>query len=926
MSEAGVNPSPFSRPNAGSLVDQVMTFFNGVELPSRVQVEEMVDGFLKLPNVKYLADQREWIIDEVLRRTDVSIDAAEVLDNNEAHEPWLEDVDQSDWRLWRRLRAHLQYEEGIPPQVIGELDSSTTKTLARLESPNRDGQWDRRGMVVGHVQSGKTTHYTTLAAKALDAGYRIVVVLAGMHNNLRSQTHGRIDRDLTGRNSRATRPGLDQWAHIGVQELQRKRGWDGPTFAIQTSTTADENGDFRAKQAHSVYLQVGEGTRLVMVVKKNASVLKKLRDWFRGLLSQHGANPGQLIPHPVLFIDDEADQASMNTKDPDEDPSTINRLIRELLTSFRRVGFVAYTATPFANVFAAPDTSEAERQRFGKDLFPDSFIVSLRAPTNYIGPAQVFGSPGDDPEGLAAREPLPMHVEVADGDAWIPPRHKKDYDVGPPPGSLLEAIRLFVLVCAARCCRGDTKAHSSMLIHVTRFVNVQAQVAGQVREELASLRSLVRNGGGLTRAKLEADLRGLWEREIAAKHPAFVGVLGKMVTDLPAWEDVWRQVAAAAERIEVMEINGESTDALAYDNHKDNGFWVIAIGGDRLSRGLTLEGLSISYFLRTSNMFDTLMQMGRWFGYRPGYSDLCRIYTTRELVAAFRQIALATEELRRDFDRMVVTGQEPRDFGLRVRTPSDGLLITAANKLRRGEEIQVRFAGEIVQALRVPKDGPKAAANRRALEELIGKLGTPVRQVRGKSVPWYVWHGVDASNVLEFLEDYHASRTQAFVNGAERLREYVRGQIETADELTEWTVCLMSLSEGEQARIQARIADLDVGLVKRGPSTADCPAGEVDMKQVAGRREEAADLSDKEFTDSGEGKDRETIREVRPSSRGLLLLYPIRQENRSANDYVLSAVVSLPTSDRARTLAYTVNEVWQQQELGFLKDDEDELQ
>ena len=922
MSETGSsNSSPFGFSDAESLVDQVMALFNGTDMPSRVQVEETVDGFLRLPMARHLADRREWVIDEVLRRTDVSIDAAKVLENNEQHEPWLEELDQDDWRLWRRLKTYLQFEEGIPPQVVGELDASTTKTLARLESPRREGKWDRRGMVVGHVQSGKTTHYTALAAKALDAGYRIVVVLAGMHNNLRSQTHGRIDRDLTGRNSRTAQTGAEQWAPIGVQALQRRRGWDGPAFAIQTSTTADDKGDFNAKQAQSVYLQVGEGTRLVMVVKKNASVLRKLRDWFRGLLTD-GAGGGQLIPHPALFIDDEADQASINTKDEDENPSTINRLIRELLTSFNRVGFVAYTATPFANVFAEPDTDEDDLARYGPDLFPKSFIVSLRAPTNYIGPAQVFGSPGDDPEGLAVREPLPMHVEAADGDAWIPPKHKSDHDVGPLPASLAEAIRLFVLVCAARCCRGDVRVHNSMLVHVTRFVKVQDQVAKQVGDELDALKSLVRNGGERTRARLEAELRTLWEREIAAKHPAFVAVLEKMVTDLPTWEDVWRQVPPAAERIEVMQINGSSTDALAYDNHRAGGFSVIAIGGDRLSRGLTLEGLSVSYFLRTSRAFDTLMQMGRWFGYRPGYADLCRVYTTRDLVDGFRQIALATEELRRDFDRMVVTGQEPRDFGLRVRTPSDGLLITAANKLRRGEAIQVRFAGEIVQALRVPKTGAKAAANRLALEELVGELGTPEREVRGKPQPWFVWHGVGAGDVLRFLEGYHASRTQAFVNGAERLREYVRGQVETAGELTAWTVCLMSVAGGDQVSV----GSLTVGLVKRTPSDADCPADEVDMKQVAGRREEAVDLSAEEFAAAGEGSDRQIIREVRPAQRGLLLLYPIRQEGRLADEYVLSAVVSLPTSDRARTLAYTVNEVWRQQEFSFLKDEEDELQ
>src|SRR5262249_48571145 len=223
-----------------------------------------------------------------------------------------------------------------------------------------------------------------------------------------------------------------------------------------------------------------------------------------------------------------------------------------------------------------------------------------------------------------------------------------------------------------------------------------------------------------------------------------------------------------------------------------NGLSVIAIGGDKLSRGLTLEGLSVSYFLRTSNMFDTLMQMGRWFGYRPRYADLCRVYTTADLYSAFREIALAIDDLRADLERMALAKRTPEDFGLRVRTPSDGLLITAANKLRRGETIQVRFAGEHVQALQVPSSGPAAQRNRDALDRLVRNLPAPLRTIRGEDGPHFLWHDVSVDTVLEFLTSYDAFRTHCFLNHCEQLRRYIRERVDQ-EELNTWTVCIVSI-------------------------------------------------------------------------------------------------------------------------------------
>ncbi len=298
-------------------------------------------------------------------------------------------------------------------------------------------------------------------------------------------------------------------------------------------------------------------------------------------------------------------------------------------------------------------------------------------------------------------------------------------------------------------------------------------------------------------------------------------------------------------RIRIMKINGSSDDALAYTRATE-GLSVIAIGGDKLSRGLTLEGLSVSYFLRTSSMFDTLMQMGRWFGYRPRYADLCRVYTTHDLHSAFREIALAIDDLRADIDRMAIANRTPEDFGMRVRTPSAGLLITAANKIRRGEPIQVRYAGELEQALQMPGSGPAAEANRSALAELIAALPAPRHTIRGQPTPYFLWDDVPVSQVLEFLTTYDAYRTHSFLNHCEQVRRYINEQV-LRGELTTWSICLVSRNPGPDAHV-VQFAGLHLPLISRKYDQDQAmPPDHFGTKAVAGRAEEHADLTPEEY-------------------------------------------------------------------------------
>jgi len=887
------------------------------------QVEAKVDE-LRVGPWKDMIPDRDSIINEILRRISVRVGAATTLDaDDEDHQEWLPDLDRSKWRFWPRFQWHLQNKNHLPPAILQALDQSTDQVLQRLESPDRAGAWDRRGLVVGHVQSGKTTHYTALAAKALDAGYQIVIVLAGIHNSLRSQTHERIDKHLIGRDSAALieaikRGNPTSGAPLGVGEDDYQQGRGQLPVTILTCTTSHELGDFKKEIANQIGFQVSSGARLVMVVKKQGHILRNLISWL-----ELQRQPGQpRIDAPALIIDDEADHASVNTsRDPDDDPTTTNRLIRTMLQKFYRVGFVGYTATPFANIFIS---SDADHQQYGDDLFPRSFIVNLQPPSDYVGPNTVFGHAGDESAGVPEQPPLPMHRNVDDSATWLPDKHKKDHIPSKLPETLHEAVRAFVLVCAVRAVRGDIDVHNSMLVHATRFVNVQERVYQQLNDEMVGIRNAICSSSKNKVEQTRFELLQLWTTVFSKSHEKFRERLGERCSELPKWEQIWQQVPDAVKRIELMKINGKSDDTLAY-TRKPKGIYVIAVGGDKLSRGLTLEGLSISYFLRASKMFDTLLQMGRWFGYRQGYIDLCRVYTANDLYKAFREIALAFDELRSDLDQMARANYTPMQFGMRMRTPTDGLLITAANKIRNGERVAVRFADSLVQVLDVQRTGEKADTIRTATKEFIASVKKWERQVRGKDSAHFIYRGTDnASQILEFLQKYDAYATLSFSNHCDALRRFIREQV-AKGELIDWTVAVISKGS---SMVSAFISDtLSIPLVTRSKDVPESWNKErFTTKAAVGSSDEAIDLTDEEFLrackESAESADnipaipnRDQVRKIRPPKRGLLLIYLVEDKSDKAPkvDFIPLIALSFPKSETAKPLDYTVNDVWRKQ-------------
>lgn len=699
------------------------------------------------------------------------------------HAPWLDarraSIDPFYWNRYRELLLR----SGWPPLVAGTLDRSMDELLDLLGDPTVDGSWKRRGLVVGDVQSGKTATYAALICKASDAGYRMVILLAGTLENVRRQTQERLDAAFVGLDSRdfLARDQLKHKTHIGVGHIDSRR--DGIVF-----TSRDR--DFRATIASALSISLNSVKEPVLVVaKKNKSVLSNLATWLRTM----NADREGRIDVPMLLIDDEADNASINTRSNPNETTAINKAIRDLLALFRRSTYVGFTATPFANIFIDPGSTN---EMLGDDLFPRDFIHLLEPPSNYVGMDRLF--PAMDPEqpdaGEAEASAAGIHT-IEDSDDWLPVDHKSDAVPGTIPESLLTALRQFLLTCAIRDLRikrridsHEQGIHRSMLVNVSRFTAIQNRVADQIHVELDRIRDQVRLYGRLK--PHEATVRS---PEVAVLQRVFEDEFKQVGLE---WADVLSFLHDAISPIRVQPVNqGTGAASLDYSAIKEEpGVRVIAVGGNSLSRGLTLEGLSVSYFLRNSKAYDTLLQMGRWFGYRDGYSDLCRIWLTAEAEGWYRHVTDATNELKRDFGRMRRQKATPAEFGLRVRTHPDTLLITARNKMASGINVvgevrDISLAGRGVETSRLYADQQRNEENLRIVDRFLSDLmdsrGAPGESSNGNAA---VWRDVPADVIAKLLREFLVHPLNHDFQG-DAIADFLIAAAQRGDpQLSNWTV------------------------------------------------------------------------------------------------------------------------------------------
>jgi hypothetical protein len=888
-----------------------------------------------------------------------SLDYAIMEDRARRQPPWLDKAREGiKWKFWNRYRDYLQFDRRMAAHTVDQLGDLTDDILDRLSNPRDTQPFDRRGMVVGQVQSGKTGNYTGLICKAADAGYKLIIVLAGIHSSLRSQTQERLDEGFVGYNTQTARTHRTGNHWIGVGKRDRK-------VPAHSLTTSAPNGDFKTSLADSVPATIFGSDPVLIVVKKNVSILRNLILWLAAKGEETEKGQRLLSDMPLLLVDDEADNASINVSK--ENISAVNASIRVLLSLFEQKAYVGYTATPFANIFI-PVLSRADFEALnltikgrhntldaavGQELFPRDFIVNIPPPTNYVGPDKIFGigEPEDDEEGSHENVFPVVHEIDEETDNYLtvfPNKHKKDDELPTfLPDSLEDAINHFFLTCAARLARGQQRQHSSMLIHVSRFVRWQNETGKLVGIYLSDCRSKL----ALRKNSLEPALKALWENEYEPVTARFIE--GNLIDDhliRPlGWEAVRKHLKPALERIKVRVVHGTPDRTgdtlhlpLTYSDYDDTGLFVIAVGGNKLSRGLTLEGLCVSYYLRASRMYDTLMQMGRWFGYRPGYADLCRLFTSSEIISWYRHITLATEELRLEFDRMVRQRRTPEEYGLKIRSKPGVLQITATNRMRGAWPLQLSFAGELMETYAFPRHDPEfIQTNYVAVQNLLGELGTPVPIGRQP----YAWRGVAAANVQEFLLGYLT--TQRNIEPG-KLTDYISKQ-QQDNRLTSWTIILMQADipeeselnpwvpfviDGQPVMVRTTYRNAAGASEKNKTQTVSTVEYVIPKAHIISPRHESLDLEAgkvKEALDATRAErpkasypSGEQIRLKRPASEALLLLYPLNPKpaGYEAGIPVMGYAISFPAIKGDRKVTYMGNS---QLLAELTNDDEDAL-
>lgn len=740
--------------------------------------------------------------------SDLSIGQGSITSLIDDIEPWLNNEKANiEFELWKRYKMYLENKD--PSFPTASLDDFTDKILDKCVNPKQVGSWDRRGMVVGHVQSGKTSNYIGLINKATDAGYKLIIVIAGTISSLRRQTQNRIDSDYIGRNSSAYLRNKGETRIKGVGKYKVKTDIYPLTSAHYLK---GDEGDFNTRQLNNSNIPLGKNP-VVLVIKKNKTILENLIDWLahnENIKTVEGRK--KLMKVPALIIDDESDYASVNTAKEKDEAKTINRLIRILLNLFDQNTFIGYTATPYANLFISQEYDEDykaivknKEYYVGNDLFPEHFILNIKSAKNYIGASKLFGL--EDPNTGESNEPLDIFRSIY-SEEYNPPlfekinKHNKDDLPEYLPESLKKAVKSFILTCAIRRLRGHEKKHNSMLVHVALYVKwidrISLLMNNLIKEYINKIEA--------NDLEFITSLKELFEADFVPTTSNILDNLDYKDSRIKhhSWVEVAKEIRPAIKKFDVRAVHGTtSVSKLDYHNianidyelEKENGLSVIAIGGGKLSRGITLEGLSISYYLRTTKMYDSLMQMGRWFGYRPGYVDLCRLFTNERIFEWFNHITMATEEMRNDFDIMSSQNLKPTDFRLKVRNHHGLLAVTSVSKLYHSTNIQISFSGSNKQTYQLNKDFNSIQNNFNQLQSLTKKLTNPIKQntKNNSKLRYLIFKNVDIEALNEFINGYRINIPS--INN-QVITNYIVAQ-NLNQSIKEWTICIVSNTDKE---------------------------------------------------------------------------------------------------------------------------------
>jgi len=744
-------------------------------------------------NLIQVSDEEfEQTIKNIHSNMSITMDEGVLIKGDEEYVEWYDSRRaEIELKFWNRYKEYLTIKKCWSQSVVNIIDKVSNDIVALLGDPKANGSWKRRGLVIGEVQSGKTANFTAICNKATDVGYDVIIILTGTIESLRKQTQERQDSDLVGFDSfkLLNDRGVDN-RRIGVGEINKQ---------IRLMTFTSTRYDFKSTIIENIGLSLDScKDTALFVVKKNKKILENLEQW----LKDHNADENGKIDSSVLIIDDESDNASVNTKE-EENPGAINKCIRNLLKCFTRQSYVAVTATPYANIFINDESSDEVEDNLGEDLFPKDFIYCLAPPSNYIGAKDIFLTDGKYYNSLEV---------IDDAEEIIPIKHKSSFYISDIPDSLRDAVYHFILVNAIRDKDGDTNSHRSMLVNVSRFTNVQNQLADYLGEWLELIR---RNLNGFACLSKEESMKNKYIKDIYSVWRKY------NLEEVSSYE--WEEIRSSyliksIFTIKVQAVN-QSTKAtnLDYSLYKKEGLRVIAVGGNSLSRGLTLEGLCTTYFYRNSQAYDTLMQMGRWFGYRPGYEHLFKIWMTTTAIEWYGTICSATEELKREISKMNRKKFTPKQFGLKVKEDPQSLIVTARNKMKHTKVIEkyiekeVDISGKVIESVNIE-------INNRIIKNNINCIRSKLKNIHNKKIHQDKHNGtimirdVEKELVLDFISRFVTP--EAVINNLAYNKNTLIDYISEVSHLEKWDLVIPS-GEGLIEKIEIGGEEYALKKIKR---------------------------------------------------------------------------------------------------------------
>ena len=740
------------------------------------------------------------------------------------------ELDKENWHFYQRHKHYLLdtifYDK---TDVAHSLDYETDQIIKKFPKPNDHDFFNKKGLVIGYVQSGKTANFTHLISKAASIGYRFIIVLAGMTDTLRMQTQYRIDKELIGNNS------------LGIVGLKTIKWLPGEEKFISLTGLPDkrikkDNGDFYIPVSNFTDHFEKTNDITIAIIKKLArnggdkfgSIIGNFINWIE---SRYDKDLSKMPS--VLIIDDEADQASIDSTDEDTDPTVINHAIRKLISLFPKSVYIGYTATPFANVFINPTNDYLGLE----DLYPKDFIYALPEPEEYFGSTRFFGIKNKENE-------LALIEQLEDLEKSIINDEEQEIT-----DNLKNSINSFIYSTIIRRFRGNDK-YCGMMIHTEHRNIYHNTVYSKVKEYIYNLKCDVNTFEYFSNFKNKSQI---------------IGRLQGIVNEYPdySFEQFENEFNSVLNYLK--QHNGGKTTNIKVINSREDKLdylneelkYLICIGGNIMSRGVTIEGLTITYYLRDTLKYDTLLQMGRWFGYRKGYEDLLRIFTTSKIADNFEFVMAVEDDLRNEVNRYIEEGLTPIDFAPKVRAH---MRMHPTAKMGNSS-LTKSYSQQTVQTIYFNRDLKVLQHNYKIAKELIEKYQSSFLKTESFDYK-YIATNSKIDDLLSFIKDYKYSIYNSF--DLNDIVKYIDQRIRIG-EIKGFDILVSGIKHQKENAVITELSDIYVNPVKRNL-----------------RRSKGKEYIDENIVNIGVISDTADIKIADENETLTLILYFIDKENSDA--------------------------------------------